>query len=352
MDKNNTEMWPTLEQLGLGVKSDNQQTFDFGDRIFKSNLFKELLYKFKSDVFNFSDLKSLLYDTLNDKNKYLLNHISNIIGRNVQVKFVSSYGKIAIFGDKINEYIIYDAKTDTVYIDKMHFESNQTDSNNSSFSTMLMHELLHSVTVFKLKELENLSELGDKNAISQLAEINSIFNRAKMELSNSYPGYTSNLYEFMAGLSDENFVKELDLIKYENSKSILDKIVDFIREVFELRKGSLAFAALNSLLRLSSENLAAIPSTKEQLGTFAMSGDLSGLHESTKKIIEDGKDIEVEMVENETTGKLEQGQHYIDKSNGNIYNRITYGSKSFIQMFTTYKSKTSEDFAKEKVDKV
>jgi hypothetical protein len=58
------------------------------------------------------------------------------------------------------------------------------------------------------------------------------------------------------------------------------------------------------------------------------------------------------MVENETTGKLEQGQHYIDKSNGNIYNRITYGLKSFIQMFTTYKSKTSEDFAKEKVDKV
>ena len=39
MDKNNTEMWPTLEQLGLGVKSDNQQAFDFSDRIFKSNLF-------------------------------------------------------------------------------------------------------------------------------------------------------------------------------------------------------------------------------------------------------------------------------------------------------------------------
>jgi hypothetical protein len=151
-----------------------------------------------------------------------MNNIISILkaalkGKNIKIQFVHETVETS------PAYYNHETGIITININGAFKNSNGYD--NIAAQTVL-HELIHAITVETIKHSPELrSELED------------LFNKVKQSARIAYEGVhpvygLKDVYEFIAELSNENFVKSLQGIHTgSNRKELISMVIDFMRKV-------------------------------------------------------------------------------------------------------------------------
>lgn len=151
-------------------------------------------------------------------------HMNNIIsilkaalkGKNIKIQFVR---------EKVETSpAYYNHETGVITINVNGAFKNSNGYNNIVAQTVL-HELIHAITVETIKHSPELRN-----------ELEILFNKVKTSARisyNNHPVYgLKDIYEFLAELSNEDFVKSLQNIHTgSNRKELISTIIDFMRKV-------------------------------------------------------------------------------------------------------------------------
>lgn len=164
---------------------------------------------------NFSFIRAVLKDI----NKTVPELFSNI--------------NVKVIADNNGDYSAkYDNNTKTIIINSARSFGNENNFNNVLIQT-LTHEMIHAVTVEALQRSKQLREKAER----LLSELKKQFN------NDSDIQGIQDVYEMVAELSNDEFIKKLQQIRYSTDETWFDKIRRFISTVIRhyLRKIGLQY---------------------------------------------------------------------------------------------------------------
>lgn len=164
---------------------------------------------------NFSFIRAVLKDI----NKTVPELFSNI--------------NVKVIADNNGDYSAkYDNNTKTIIINSARSFGNENNFNNVLIQT-LTHEMIHAVTVEALQRSKQLREKAER----LLSELKKQFN------NDSDIQGIQDVYEMVAELSNDEFIKKLQQIQYSTDETWFDKIRRFISTVIRhyLRKIGLQY---------------------------------------------------------------------------------------------------------------
>lgn len=355
MDKNNTNEFPTLNQIGVSSlnKESSSQTSD------RNNVeFKELFSYSDKNKQHIGVLLSKL-SLMGGKTFFILKEFEKRLFKNTYYSFATAGELREQFSDfKDSDIAFYDPKSNTVFINS----SNKKNNDSKLFSDTIIHEIAHAASVNRYHEIKSKINSGTatKSEIDLFNEIDKIYSIAKIELQDKFPQYfqdKNSQLEFLNGIFDNSFVDELNNIEYASKQSIFDRFLGVLMHMLGIKEKTIGEAAFKSLFNLSD-----IKSDKQFEESFTSSihkidSNFVGYNkddfsDDTKKILEDGGKIKVSMIINDD-GTEDQGETYesVDDKN-NLYNRVTYGAKSLKDAFLPYSKAQKKDYATYLADKI
>lgn len=167
----------------------------------------------------------------NNQNFFFIRAVLNDINRTVPGLF--SNINIKLVADNNGNYSAkYDHNTKTIIINSARSFGNENNFNNELIQT-LTHEMIHAVTVEALQRSKQLRERAER----LLSELKKQFNNDP-----DVQGI-QDIYEMVAELSNDEFIKKLQQIRYSTNETWFDKIRRFISAVVRhyLRKIGLQY---------------------------------------------------------------------------------------------------------------
>lgn len=354
MNNNNTTEWPTLEQLGIKavkqielVQRQDSQTTE--SKTFKAPIFKKWTAQFKGEKFG---LKSILKDItgLSKNMSSLLNFLLKSISGDVQFQMISREQILKKFGEKMaNSRGFYDTNSNTIYLNT----DSKNNLDNKDLLTTILHELVHNVSVSKIKAIQSELRRGVTKNSGVYTDLQDLYNKLRPLLQDRFPEYfqdelgDDSLIEFIVALSDEKFTKALNALE-EDKVSFFKKIVNWFKNLLGIKANTLHDRLMDSLYQLSSITIDEIDNVQLNK-TFARVQNFDEFNETTKKILAESEDLSVQMVKDEDGNEVE-GEVYEDVRTGRLYNRITYGVKSLLKAFVP--KKFDGDFSQNKADEI
>ena len=199
---------------------------------------------------------------LSESNKILLEKIRPLI-KDVKIEYV-------------NKFIL--ANSGAVYSDKYNTIRLNKSEKNIPLEELLMHELLHAATFRKITYFEtNTKGLSEKEllALNELENIRKVLKEASDKYWDNKPrfarsvnpleGYrTDSIHEIISyAFTNKEFRDAITEIPYKGNKSILDKLVELIANIFGVKQHTI----LNALLANAEvllENTQITPQQKQQ----------------------------------------------------------------------------------------
>ena len=140
---------------------------------------------------------------------------------------------IKLFADNNGDYSAkYDANTKTIIVNSARQFDNENNFNNVLIQT-LTHEMIHVVTVEALQRSKPLRERAER-LLSEL--------KKQFDNDHNIQGI-QDVYEMVAELSNDEFIKKLQQIQYSTDETWFDKVKRFISTVIRhyLRKIGLQY---------------------------------------------------------------------------------------------------------------
>jgi len=199
---------------------------------------------------------------LSESNKILLEKIRPLI-KNIKIEYVDKF-------ILANSGAVYSDKYNTIRINK--------SEKNIPLEELLMHELLHAATFRKITYFEtNTKGLSEKEslALNELENIRKVLkeasdkywnNRTRYARSvNPLEGYrTDSIHEIISyAFTNEEFRNAIAEIPYTGNKSILDKLVELIANIFGVKQNTVLNALLaNAEVLLNNNQIT--PQQKQQ----------------------------------------------------------------------------------------
>jgi len=138
------------------------------------------------------------------------------------------------------------------------FINRKNATSNLKLQSTLAHEIVHAVTVSPFEKSRLGQALTDKEVKfrnDMLSLVNEIFPKLSEEWQGNFKkNYKSDpdtyAKEFLGyGFTNEKFIKELNKIKVEGSKSAFSKLMDLVKQFFNISESS----ALEKLIKTTSE---------------------------------------------------------------------------------------------------
>lgn len=138
------------------------------------------------------------------------------------------------------------------------FINRKNATSNLKLQSTLAHEIVHAVTVSPFEKSRLGQTLTDKEVKfrnDMLSLVNEIFPKLSEEWQGNFKkNYKSDpdtyAKEFLGyGFTNEKFIKELNKIKVEGSKSAFSKLMDLVKQFFNISESS----ALEKLIKTTSE---------------------------------------------------------------------------------------------------
>lgn len=243
----------------FSIRNDNTNKLKIKDDVELSNFFgdnttsiDELIakgYKVSDDIANlarkFGTKIYIINDNLFDKSKSQINNYVNDLMKDYQIlidngTYEESYIRQELL-DNITKSLVEngegEANGNSIYLQEW-----VNDSNNTPKTKVLQHELAHVFTSYYLADKIDSSQLNEQE-LTFRNEARSAYEEAlkNPNKTNAY-GY-SNTYEFIAEyIANDNFKSEvdnyLDSLNNPESKSLLTKIVDYIKELFGVKSNT------------------------------------------------------------------------------------------------------------------
>lgn len=188
--------------------------------------------------------------TISDKNKYLLEKLTPILG-NIKIEYIAKniFGNgVGMYSDKYNTIRLLDINSMPRY-----------ERPNISEQEVFFHELLHAATFRKISYFEeNIKGLSKEElaALNELENIRKILKdygkeplistKKKGIINNPLYGYTTDsIHEIISyAFTNREFRDAIADIPYKGNKSILDKFVELIANIFGVKQDTV----LNALL--------------------------------------------------------------------------------------------------------
>lgn len=167
----------------------------------------------------------------NNQNFFFIRAVLNDINRTVPGLF--SNINIKLVADNNGNYSAkYDHNTKTIIVNSARSFDNENGFNNLLIQT-LVHEMIHAVTVDALQKSKPLRERAER----LLSELKKQFNNDP-----DIQGI-QDVYEMVAELSNDEFIKKLQQIQYSTDETLFDKVRRFISTVIRhyLRKIGLQY---------------------------------------------------------------------------------------------------------------
>lgn len=132
---------------------------------------------------------------------------------------------IVVTNANIKKAAYYNHNNKTIYINKNAAFNNDLGTTNNLVQT-LMHELLHAVTVQSIKYNKEIYN-----------ELNSLLNKVKKSLGEQAKDYgLTDVFEFVAELSNPDFVRKLRNIKTGSDRK---QVVNIIKKIYDVIKESI-----------------------------------------------------------------------------------------------------------------
>jgi hypothetical protein len=249
---------------------------------------------------------------LSESNKILLEKIRPLI-KDIKIEYVDKF----ILADS---GAVYSDKYNTIRINK--------SEKNIPLEELLMHELLHAATFRKISYFEtNTKGLSEKEslALNELENIRKVLkeasdkywnNRTRYARSvNPLEGYrTDSIHEIISyAFTNKEFRNAIAEIPYTGNKSILDKLVELIANIFGVKQNTVLNALLaNAEVLLNNNQIA--PQQKQQaqqkfqeyVNTTGKQ-DVEGFKEFVNK--EQPRPTEEENIADPVTGQLSFTDH-------------------------------------------
>ena len=213
----------------------------------------------KPSVTNLDEVLSKI--NLSESNKILLEKIKPLI-KNVKIEYVDKFilsNSGAVYSDKYN----------TIRINK--------SEKNIPLEELLMHELLHAATFRKISYFEtNTKGLSEKEkaALAELENIRKVLKEASNKYWDNRPRYarsinplegyrSDSIHEIISyAFTNEEFRNAISEIPYKENKSILDKLIELIANIFGVKQDTVLSALLANTEVLLENNKGKNNSTK------------------------------------------------------------------------------------------
>jgi hypothetical protein len=255
--------------------------------------------------------------TLSESNKVLLEKIKPLI-KGVKIEYVDKFilsNSGAVYSDKYN----------TIRINK--------SEKNIPLEELLIHELLHAATFRKISYFEtNTKGLSEKElaALNELENIRKVLKEASDKYWDNKPRYTrsvnplqgyrvDSIHEIISyAFTNKEFRDAISEIPYKGNKSILDKLVELIANIFGVKQDTV----LNALLANTEvlfENNQITPQQKQQaLQQYSQYLDTIFPDSKVKDIKQHTTEADFESFTKEGSGRLGRGFYFSDFGNNYI----------------------------------
>lgn len=318
-------------------------------KTFKAPIFKKWGAQFKGEKFG---LKFILKDItgLSKNMSSLLNFLLKNVNGDVQFQIISREQITKKFGQKMaNSRGFYDTDSNTIYLNS----DSKNNLDNKDLLTTILHELVHNVSVSKIKAIQSELRRGVMKNSGVYTELQDLYNKLKPLLQDRFPEYfqdelgNDSLIEFIVALSDEKFTKALNALE-EDKVSFFKKIVNWFKNLLGIKANTLHDRLMDALYQLSSITISEIDNVQLNK-TFARVQNFDEFNETTKKILAESEDLSVQMIKDEDGSEVE-GEVYEDVRSGKLYNRITYGAKSLLKAFVL--KRFDGDVPQDKADRI
>ena len=203
--------------------------------------------------------------TLSESNKVLLEKIKPLI-KNIKIEYVDKF-------ILANSGAVYSDKYNTIRINK--------SEKNIPLEELLMHELLHAATFRKISYFEtNTKGLSEKEllALNELENIRKVLKEASDKYWDNKPRYarsvnplegyrTDSIHEIISyAFTNKEFRDAIAKIPYKGNKSILDKLVELIANIFGVKQDTILNALLaNTEILLENNEVKSIPTKTRRI---------------------------------------------------------------------------------------
>lgn len=240
---------------------------------------------------------------LSESNKILLEKIRPLI-KDVKIEYV-------------NKFILADSGA--VYSDKYNTIRINKSEKNIPLEELLMHELLHAATFRKItyfetntkglskKELEALNELENIRKVLKEASDKYWDNRPRFARSvNPLEGYrTDSIHEIISyAFTNKEFRDAISEIPYKGDKSILDKLIELISNIFKVKQ--------NTILQNLIANAEVLLETKDNLR-----------EEIITSLLADNSEIQYSKRESNSNTIDRHASSYFTKNNAFFIDHVT-----------------------------
>lgn len=326
---------PVLESLSL---PDNLKASKKAIGSINTFNFINLSNKYGTKPFSITSIIDNILETDNSTIKNFVSKLSNLAKPNTKAQFVSVKQLANLFPEHFENnskvLSVYDEKTNTIYFNNDAVEL----QNDNTFTNVFLHELAHAASS---RAVTNLNMFQNSNKLK--TDLDNIFNKTKETLGNKYPLAYSNKHEFVAEIFSNQALRD-DILLLED-KSIMKRIIDFIKDLLGMRRQ----ADLNKLIDelFETMNMTSL-SPVGPLSSYTYI-DTSNLTPTTAKVVSQFDEVQVET-EIDSTGAEVQKETYKNPITGQIFNRVTFGAKSFINMFNTRSFEKTKTFAEHQAD--
>lgn len=189
-----------------------------------------------------------LYSVLENNTEYGIDSLNIMLGRindNFSLRLLNlfTYGNKNFYIDNsISEFGLYDAETDSIYINtERHIKNNPKDYN---ILETIMHELIHRFISFNI--------LGRSSFNEQAKNIVDLFEDVKILYKGNNKYALSDVDEFVSEvLSNKVFQNELKKIPYKNS-NIFNKFIDYLLSALNIKRDNLLSEAIIRIIEFKS----------------------------------------------------------------------------------------------------